>query len=393
MRICYLCADLGIPLAGSKGGSAHVRGLVRALGELGHEVVVVSPSALNGGNAESIAAPVIQIHVPEIAGAVSEMADRHLARALGHLWNNVGVEKALLEALKDHQPELIYERYSPFGVAGVLLARRMGIPHVLEVNAPLAWEGTQYRHQALAEAADGIERLILASTTLIVAVSAELRDMLIANGVEAAKVLVVPNGVDVQLFAPAGPSRRNGLGDKVVIGFVGSLKPWHGIELLADAFRRLGSDPRYHLLVVGHGPLAKVVEALSAELPGRVTLAGAVAHGEVPPYLRAMDIAVAPYPLLERFYFSPLKVLEYMAAGRAVVASRIGQLQDLVRSGQTGLLVEPGDPQALAEAIQRLASDEALRRALGEAAATEARRAHRWTDRAALIVDRVEVMR
>ena len=200
----------------------------------------------------------------------------------------------------------------------------------------------------------------------------------------------MPNGVDADLFTPVGEAYRNGFEGKCVVGFVGSLKAWHGLDLLAEAFRRLAADPRYHLLVVGQGPQAKLIESLREELPGRVTQVGAVPHAEVPKYLRAMDIAVAPYPPLEKFYFSPLKVLEYMATARAVVATRIGQLKELVRSGETGVLVEPGDPEALAQAIRSLAVDESLRRGLGHAAAEETWRAHRWTARAATILDRIE---
>jgi glycosyltransferase involved in cell wall biosynthesis len=368
-----------------------VRGLVRALKELGHEVLVITP---HGEGDERIGVPVVPVPVPEIVDAISSAksppSNRRLARALGHLWNNVAVERVLRDVLSTYGADFLYERYSPFGVAGALIGNRMGVRHVLEVNAPLAWEGREYRHQALQEAAETLEQAAFSAASLIVAVSSELRDALIEAGVPASKIAVVPNGVDADLFTPAGEAYRNGFEGKCVVGFVGSLKAWHGLDLLAEAFRRLASDPRYHLLIVGQGPQAKLIESLLEELPGRVTQVGAVPHAEVPKYLRAMDIAVAPYPPLERFYFSPLKVLEYMAAARAVVATRIGQLKELVRSGETGILVEPGDPEALANAIRALAMDESLRHDLGDKAAKVAQREHRWTARAASIVDRVK---
>ncbi len=387
MKILYLCADLGVPLGGRKGASAHVRGLVGAFTTLGHEVHALA-SRTDGDAA--IPVPSESIPLPEIAEALPEAENPRLTRALAHLWNNVAVERSLRKLLSRFPPDLIYERYSPFGAAGSLMAARLGIPHVLEVNAPLAWEGRHYRKQALPEAAGWLEETAFASTSLVIAVSRELRDALVEGGLPASKIAVVPNGVDVDLFAPEGEAHLEGFEGKLVLGFVGSLKPWHGIEVLCEAFRRLAADPRYHLLVVGKGPLGKAVQALADELPGRVTQAGAVAHHHVPTYLRAMDIALAPYPPLERFYYSPLKVLEYMAAARAIVAARIGQLTELVRPGETGLLVEPGDPEALAQAIRALAADEALRNALGSTAAREARRSHRWTDRALSIMERVK---
>lgn len=383
MRICYLCADLGISLDGVKGASAHVRGLVRAFDKLGHEVTVIAPQP-----AEMVEAGVrvVGVRRPEIVSALESARHRPVARALRHLWNNVAVEETLREVLPGLRPDLIYERYSPFGVAGGVVAGRLGIPHVLEVNAPLAWEGQRYRKQALHEAAEFLESAAFASTSMLVAVSDELRNLLLAAGAPASRVVVVPNGVDPDQFSPDGETYRKGLEEKLVVGFAGSLKPWHGLGTLAETFRGLSNDPRLHLLVVGDGPEAPVIDSLAAQLPGRVTHVGSVPHAEVPRYVRAMDVAVAPYPPLERFYFSPLKVLEYMAAGRAVVASRVGQLAELIRTGVNGVLVRPGSTEPLADAIAELAADASRRRELGVAAAAEVRERHRWTHRAERIL-------
>src|SRR6185503_2263685 len=214
MRILYLCADLGIPLGGPKGASAHVRGLMGAFTALGHEVHALA--SRTDGDA-SIPVPSDVIPLPEIAEALPEAENPRLARALGHLWNNVAVERSLRKLLSRFQPDLIYERYSPFGAAGGLMAARLGIPHVLEVNAPLAWEGRQYRKQALPEAAAWLEETAFASTSLVIAVSAELRDALVGAGLPAAKIAVVPNGVDVDLFAPEGEAHLEGLEGKLVL--------------------------------------------------------------------------------------------------------------------------------------------------------------------------------
>ncbi len=384
MRVCYLCPDLGIAPAGPKGGAAHLRGFLRALRELRHEVTLVTPYpgptlALGGG----LEVPIVSAPLPAFAAELASAADPRLGRALGHLWTNLTVERALAGLIDAQRPDLVYERYSPFAAAGTLTCRRLGVPHILEVNAPLAWEGARYRRQALGEAAEAIERVTFERAATIVAVSEELKAMLVAAGVAAAKIVVLPNGVDGELFRPDGPAYRDGLDGQVVVGFVGSLKPWHGLERLIDAFRLAAWDPRLHLLVVGDGPEARHVDGLAAELPGRVTCVGAVAHDEVPTYLRAIDIAVAPYPPLERFYYSPLKVLEYMAAGRAVVASDIGQLRALICDDVTGVRVPPGDAVALAGAIAELADDPERRDRLGSAAATAARSEHLWTQRAA----------
>jgi glycosyltransferase involved in cell wall biosynthesis len=245
----------------------------------------------------------------------------------------------------------------------------------------------RHRGQALPEAALLLERAAFAATSRIVAVSEELRDHLIADGADPRKITVVPNGVDVDTFAPEGEALPRALDAGFVVGFVGSLKAWHGIDVLASAFSMLAVDPELHLLVVGDGPMAGELERLDSALPGRVTRVGLAPPGDVPAYLRRMHVAVAPYPQLDCFYFSPLKVLEYMASGRAIVASRIGQLQQLIRDGQTGLLVEPGSAWELAASVRRLRDDAELRTRLARSARLEAERHHTWRMRVAAILD------
>lgn len=394
MRICYLCADPGVALSRNNGSARHLRSVIRALADAGHGVELVA-SRLEG--VEGLGVPVHPILAPQIvtdvlAGSADRpVSERAVARALRHILLNSAVERALERRLAVRPPAFVYERYSPFSAAGGWTCRRHRVPHVLEVNAPLAWEGARHRGQALPEAAGLLERAAFNAASRIVAVSDELRDQLVEDGVEASKIEVVPNGVDPSLFTSRGTSRRPCGDESLVVGFAGSLKPWHGLESLIDAFRQLAPDPRYHLLVVGDGPLAGRLEELRRELPGRVTLTGAVSLEDIPPYLRAMDVAVAPYPALERFYFSPLKVLEYMACGCAVVASRVGQLANLIRHGETGWLVPPGDPAATADSIRRLASNADLRRTLGARAAEEARRVHSWQRRVESIARLVPV--
>lgn len=382
MKICYLCADRGIPLSGHKGASAHVRGLVRAFARLGHDVIVLTCDEGDGSHA--VPAEVVRVAAPTLLAGLDEDAAPRVYRALGHVWNNANIETALECVVRDHAPDLLYERYGPFGVAGGVVARRHGLPHVLEVNAPLAWEGTQYRRQALNDAAEVLERTAFANAGTILVVSTELREVLLTAGADAGRIIVVPNGVDGELFH--GHAKPTG-GSSITIGFVGSLKPWHGLEHLRDAFRLVAEDERYHLLVVGDGPGAGVLRELESAYPRRVLLTGPAAHDRIPHFLDRMDIAVAPYPAMEPFYFSPLKVLEYMASGLPVVASDIGQLRELVRPGETGLLVPPGDAAALADAIRRLAGDAALRVRMGATASAEVLGRHTWAHRAESILE------
>lgn len=387
MKICYLCQDLGIPLDGIKGASAHIRGVVRAIKSLGHEIVVITSSA--EGDA-GLGVPVVVIPKAGFLEGSVKKEQPKMARALGHTCNNVMAEQTLLKVIDEFGPDFIYERYSPFAIAGSTVAKEKGIFHILEVNAMLAEEGRLYRKQALQQVCELFERSVFNDTSLILTVSDELRESLVVSGIASKKIATVPNGVDEMFFCALENSLQAKSEEKIVIGFVGSLKPWHGIDMLTETFRRIADDPIYHLLVIGDGPERKVVNKLKKEFPGRVTCSGGVNHDDVPEYIDGIDIALAPYPQLETFYFSPLKVLEYMARGKAIIASDIGQISSLIDHGENGWKVPPGDVDSLVGAIKMLSKDHALRKKLGEKAAEQARQQHSWKDRAILILDIVK---
>jgi glycosyltransferase involved in cell wall biosynthesis len=226
--------------------------------------------------------------------------------------------------------------------------------------------------------AERAARRSFAAASALLAVSQPVADWLCARGVPAGRVHVVPNGVDPDRFAPPPPRPRDA---PFTVGFVGTLKPWHGLDALVEAFELLRrQQPGARLLVVGDGPGRPGLEAalVARGLSERSRITGAVNPAAVPPLLREMDAAVAPYPDLRPFYFSPLKVVEYMAAGLPVVASRVGQVAQTVEHGVTGLLVPPGDPGALAAALTRLAGDPGLSCRLGRAARERAARQYSW---------------
>lgn len=398
MRILYLCADRGISLAKHNGATAHFRSLVRAFQSLGSDVLVLTPEPADenvlGARVATIPTPAVltellrQVDEPVArAERESQRARKRVVHALGHVWNNIATEQALEQHVGSFRPDFVFELHSPYGAAGAITCNRLGVRHVLNVHAPLAWEGATFRAQSLQEAAELLEDTALHAAQCIVANSRQMRDQLVEAGVPPDRIDVVVNGVDLELFSPSGPTRRAAADDAIVIGFSGSLKGWHGVDVLCAAFRTLAADPRMHLLVIGDGPLRSEIVRLADELPaGRVTMTGALPLEQVPAWLRGVDIAVAPYPPLERFYFSPLKILDAMACGIANVASDIGQIPELLRDGETGLLVPPGDAAALAAALRRLADDPALRKRLAAAGLRDAQKSHAWSARAADIV-------
>lgn len=397
MKVLYLCADLGIPVLGRKGASVHVREMAAALGRAGHSVLVASPllnkspweepAALEAGLLHLPPAPATAdaFHALKGFGATLGVEDS-LPGELRRILYNQELTKQLARRFENHAPDFIYERASLYSTAGVELARVLGVPLVLELNSPLAVEQSAYRQTRLGELAARAERWTLSRADAVLAVSDLLREHAVSLGAEPERVHVVPNGVNAELFHPGPPDPevvgRWNLGDGPVLGFVGGLRPWHGVGVLPALVERLlRRYPGLRLIVVGDGPLRADLEREARErgVERSIVFAGALPHEEVAPLIRAFDVALAPYPRPKHdFYFSPLKLFEYMACGVPVVAAGLGQIPEVVRDGETGLLYPPGEPGALATACERLLADPNLRRSLGRAAAKEMLGNYTW---------------
>jgi glycosyltransferase involved in cell wall biosynthesis len=365
-----------------------VRELVAAFSRAGHEVVAAA-TLLNKSSWEkpaTIAGNVLHIRAgsatQSAVGAVKEFAaqlglDSPLPGELRRVLYVQELVAELRRRFEAEPPDFIYERAAIFGTAGVTLARVWNVPLFVELNAPLAAEQSAYRGSGLADLATQAERLLLSQADAVLAVSAPLCDHAIAHGAAPDRVHVFPNAVNPDLFHPAPVDRRLrarlGLDGGPVIGFLGGLRPWHGVEALPELLNKLSRrHQRLQLLIAGDGQLRPEIELglRKRRLLGRAVFTGALAHEDVPDVIRQFDVALAPYPKLDHdFYFSPLKLFEYMACGVAVVASRAGQIAEVVKHGKTGLLCPAGDTEALASACDRLLRNARLRRALGRAAA------------------------
>ena len=336
-------------MLGNKGASVHLRSIAAAMAQRGNQVVVACANT-EGDN---------PIPAGTTVKALPADEGRHTA--------------CLTSLLDSTQADVILERYSLASTPARIASRARRIPLVLEVNAPLVDEAAQYRGLDDVPRWRAWERTVLSSADAVIAVSTAIRDNVVDAGQDPDRVSVIPNGVDVAAFAAADGSKaraRYGLGGATVVGFSGSLKPWHGVDLLLKALFYV--PHRVRALIVGDGPERPRLERL-AGAPGlnrRVVFTGAVPHSAVPEHVAAMDIATAPYLAQGGFYFSPLKVAEYLAAGRPVVASSQGDFQVVV--GNAGILVPPGDVLALAQALRRLSAEPELRRGLAHAAGLRA---------------------
>jgi glycosyltransferase involved in cell wall biosynthesis len=378
MRILYSAIDQSVPAA--HGGSVHVTAVAEGLAELGHDVhVLVSPG--NRGEIPSGKAKWFALPPP-----------------LGNRRLRLLRAREVASRARQFRPDVVIERYYNFGGEGMLAAKNVGALAVLEVNAPVVdhpgslkgivdralicepmrrWRDWQCRH-----------------ADVIVTPSAKI----IPAYVPASKILRTEWGADTERFRPGATGRipftRND-GDVVAV-FSGAFRAWHGAIHLVEAIRRLRARGRRDVraVFVGDGPELPRVRAAAAGLDG-ITLIGAVPHEDVPAILAAADIGVAPFDvashpsLAHEFHWSPLKIFEYMASGLPVVAPRIARLADIVSHGNEGLLYDAANPEALADALESLASP-AVRQPLGAAARAHAVSEFSWSSHCRRLEDAIQ---
>lgn len=377
MRVVYVNADRGIPVFGQKGAAVHVREMMRAFEAIGCSTCLLA-TRLGKGPRGGFSGPVEVVQPPP--GAKSDATNREDKER-----NCLATANALTERLVKLYTawpfDMIYERYSLWSAAGVRAGARLGVPTIVEVNAPLIDEQASFRDLVLADSARAIEAEVFYGAGALAVVSSRVATYAVARGAAEDRIRIIGNGVDLTRFNPTvEPAKLDVPPDAFVVGFTGSLKHWHGVDLLLDAFTELRATvPQAHLLIVGDGPKRGWIEdhLSAAGLTQSATLTGWMDHAALPSVIARMDAAVAPYPLTEDFYFSPLKLYEYLAVGRPVVASKIGQISEVLSDGVNGLLVPPGDSKALAKALITLAQDPVLGQRLAQGAAREGK-SHSW---------------
>ncbi|CAN5367702.1 hypothetical protein BH11PSE11_BH11PSE11_38320 [soil metagenome] len=299
----------------------------------------------------------------------------------------------ILKQLRGAKPSFIYQRYSLNNYAGAMLARDLAVPLVLEYNGSEVWISQNWgKAAARADLSAQIEALNLSAADLIVVVSKVLRDELVSRAVDERKILINPNGVDIDFFRPdvdaAGLRASLGLDGKTVIGFIGTFGPWHGAQVLVQAFASLlskeaANQGKLHLLMVGDGAGHPAAQKLAQDLgvADSCSFTGLVPQLDGPRYLACCDILAAPHvPNADgtEFFGSPTKLFEYMAMGRPILASRLGQIGEVLEHDRSGWLVEAGSPESLSAGLSAVLANVELRARLGAEARDRAVKEYSW---------------
>jgi glycosyltransferase involved in cell wall biosynthesis len=347
----------------SKDGQyVHIEEMIDALRGLGHEVIVVAPTAMEKSDFGSDGGLVawLKRHMPRFIYELMELAYSLLAY------------QRLSRAVREHRPDCLYERYNLFQPAGVWIKRRYHLPYLLEVNAPIFAERAHYDGISLSKIAHWSERYAWRNADIVLPVTQVLADIVQKEGVPPERITVIPNGINAERFGArsdtAEAKRALGLDGHLVLGFTGFVRDWHGMDKVIDFIASDGGQAHCHLLVVGDGPARADLEQQAKRLgiAEYVTFTGIVQRDDVARYVAAFDIALQPAVVA---YASPLKLFEYLALGRAIVAPSQPNIREVLQDEVNALLFDPKDVAGLVKAIQRMMRDPALRERLAHKAA------------------------
>ena len=355
MHIAYVCLDPGIPVFGTKGASVHIQEVVREYRRRGHDVTVYATR-----RGSDVPDDLAELRIVDVPITTRDEEERERAQQ--------AASASVSDMVRAGGYDLVYERYSLFST----VIAECGVPGILEVNAPLIDEQRTHRVLVDEQAADAALQEQVQAALATICVSDPVRDWVIAR-TEGTRVFTVPNGVNVHRITPQPESPG-----APVVTFVGTLKPWHGVDVLLRARAQAHKD--WKLRIIGDGPMRAELDDLARSLGIDVDFRGAVAPDAIPQHMAGTAIGVAPYPAMDTDsdqYFSPLKVYEYMAAGLPVVASRVGQLPEIM--GESAYLVPPSDPEALAAALDALVANPVERARVGSDNRRQAEREHSWT--------------
>ena len=370
----------------------HICGVVKGLRQLGHNVDILS---LPGAEPE---AAEIKVHEASKPGKFSILTDltKHapefIFEVLELAFNLIAVIR-LRAKVKEKNISLIYERYSLFMFATVWWAKRHNLPIVLEIND--SCQVHRVRPLTFNKLAAKIERWVFKNATGLVFISSRFKDVAEQAYGDIAPSVVSPNAADLDKFIinnDAGNKLRKTLGieGKLVIGYVGAFVHWHGINWFVDLIsERLKEFPNLVLLLVGDGVAFDTIQdrIKQAGVTSQVLMPGNIEHSKIPTYLAAMDFGILPD---SNDYGSPMKLFEFMAMGKGMVAPNFTPIAEVVKDNETSWLFPAGDKQACINKVLAIAKNKNAQQIVGLKARTYIERERQWKHNAEQLLSLVE---
>lgn len=390
MKILYYSPHPHLNLQDFSGYGTHMREMISAFRNLGHEVLPVIAGGVekgvNGGSRQ-IKSSFRKILPPYFRETIKDFL---------LLQKDKQLEQSLLQQVELFQPDLIYERGAYLQLSGCKAAGKYGIRHVVEINAPLTDEKNMLQGKSFFTRESGkMERELIYSAAKALVVSSRLKEYYVNKfSFNENKFLVVPNAVNLRLVKPEARlmddiRSRFDLHGKTVVGFVGSIFKYHGVDILIDAFKEISSGaPDVKLMIVGDGEILGELKLLAENynISDKIIFTGNVRPSETFSFIEVFDIAVLP---LTKEYMSPIKIFEYGALGKAIVAADVSSIRDVMVHGMHGILVPPGK-KALEGGIGQLINDSSLRKTVGENFRNKILAEHTWEKMAQKILSAVQ---
>jgi glycosyltransferase involved in cell wall biosynthesis len=378
MKIIYHHRTLG---DGAEG--IHIRSIVENLRALGHQVSVIS---LIGNTTEFRPS---QNSKTGSLDRLKTLIPGPLYEFLELVYNFKGFNM-LNRAVVNLRPDLIYDRYAHHSFAAILAARRHRLPVILEVNSPYYIQKKQWEKLYFPALSRSSEKRILNAASHLLVVSTPLKKIVMDYGVPGNKISVMPNGTDPAQFTPqvdgAKIIKNLGFENKTILGFVGILRTWHNLDNLVKVLQQINLQKMNSvMLFIGDGPC---YEQLSTKNDNKnIKFLGRIPHADIHRYIAAFDIAISPHATP---YSSPMKILEYMAMEKAVLAPNMRNIQDLIADGETGILFEPDNFISFKEKLIKLIEDVNLRKEIGTKARMQVLKNNTWMGVAKKTVDLAE---
>ena len=346
--------------ASSDGQAVHIEEMILAMKELGHEIKIVSPQQKDNNQMGNTISWVEKLrnHSPKHLYEIMELTYSILAYY------------RLFIIMKQFKPDILYERYNLFMIAGAIIHKLHGLPFILEVNSPLAEERSVHGGLSFPRLAAWIEGMVWRSANIVLPVTHVLANYVEAYGVPKNRIHVIPNGINLSKFSKNISKDQAkfqlGLQNKLILGFTGFVRDWHGMDKVLYWMKN-NNHYNVHLLIVGDGPARLELENLakSLKLESRISFTGVIPRDKVPNYIASFDIALQPSVVS---YASPLKLFEYMALAKPIIAPDTPNLREILENEKNALLFNINHPSSFESALNKLCSDSTLRNQIGNGA-------------------------